>query len=229
MDLPAIFRRAPELCLIDELAHANAPGLEHEKRYEDIDDVLEAGIDVYSTVNVQHLESLNDQIAEMTGVRVRETFPDRVLTSADEVVLMDLTPEALIQRLREGKVCPQEGIETALDNFFRVENLATLREDALRQVAEDVESKRAVVPETPGTREEKLIAEAPQAVAERVLALASSGRSPSDSSGVPGAQRNGWAPSSMCCTWPSPAKSGEAREQLEALRRLVSVLGANLL
>ena len=92
MDLPAIFRRAPELALIDELAHTNAPGLEHAKRYEDIDDVLEAGIDVYSTVNVQHLESLNDRVAELTGVRVRETFPDTVLTAADEVVLIDLTP-----------------------------------------------------------------------------------------------------------------------------------------
>ncbi|HEX7268823.1 MAG TPA: histidine kinase, partial [Streptosporangiaceae bacterium] len=104
MDLPGILRRAPELCLIDELAHANAPGLEHPKRFEDIADVLAAGIDVFSTVNVQHLESLNDQVAELTGVRVRETFPDSVLSSADEVVLMDLTPEALIQRLREGKV-----------------------------------------------------------------------------------------------------------------------------
>ena len=106
MDLPAVLERAPGLCLIDELAHTNPPGLEHAKRYEDIDDVLSAGTDVFSTVNVQHLESLNDQIAEMTGVRVRETFPDRVLTSADEVVLIDLTPEALIQRLREGKVYP---------------------------------------------------------------------------------------------------------------------------
>ncbi len=81
MDLPAIFRRAPELALVDELAHTNAPGLEHAKRYEDIDDVLDAGIDVYSTVNVQHLESLNDRVAELTGVRVRETFPDTVLAA----------------------------------------------------------------------------------------------------------------------------------------------------
>ena len=106
MDLPAIFRRAPELCLVDELAHTNAPGGEHPKRYEDIEDVLDAGIDVFSTVNVQHLESLNYRVAELTGVRVRETFPDSVLNRADEVVLMDLTPEALIQRLREGNVNP---------------------------------------------------------------------------------------------------------------------------
>ena len=131
----------PDAGLIDELAHTNAPGLEHAKRYEDIDDVLDAGIDVFSTVNVQHLESLNDQVAELTGVRVRETFPDSVLTAADEVVLIDLTPEALIERLRAGKIYPAERIEASLNNFFRIENLATLRELALRQVAEEVEAK----------------------------------------------------------------------------------------
>ena len=146
MDLPAIFQRAPELCLIDELAHTNAPGVEHHKRYEDIDDVLDAGVDVFSTVNVQHLESLNDRVAELTGVRVRETFPDAVLASADEVVLMDLTPEALIQRLREGKVYGPERVQTALNSFFKVENLSALREVALRQVAEEVESRRLVTP-----------------------------------------------------------------------------------
>ena len=146
MDLPAIFHRAPELCLIDELAHTNAPGLEHAKRHQDIDDVLDAGIDVFSTVNVQHLESLNDQVAELTGVRVQETFPDQVLSAADEVVLVDLTPEALVQRLREGRVYPQERVPTALNSFFRVENLSALREVALRQVAEDVEAKRLVTP-----------------------------------------------------------------------------------
>ena len=177
MDLPAIFRRAPELCLIDELAHTNAPGLEHAKRYDDIDDVLDAGIDVFSTVNVQHLESLNDQVLELTGVRVRETFPDRVLASADEVVLVDLTPEALVQRLREGRVYPAERVPTALNSFFRVENLAALREVALRQVAEEVEAKRLISPaEILGTREEALFGEAPQPVAERVLVLVRPGR-----------------------------------------------------
>ena len=146
MDLPAIFRRAPELCLIDELAHSNPPGLEHAKRYEDIEDVLDAGIDVYSTVNIQHLETLNDRVHELTGVTVRETFPDSVLTSADEVVLVDLTPEALTERLRDGKVYPRQRIATALESFFKVENLSALRELALREVAEDVESKRLVTP-----------------------------------------------------------------------------------
>jgi two-component system sensor histidine kinase KdpD len=104
MDVDAVVRRAPELALVDELAHTNAPGTRNEKRYQDIEEILNAGIDVISTVNVQHLESLNDAIAELTDVRVRETFPDRVLEDADEVVLVDLTPEALQERLRAGKV-----------------------------------------------------------------------------------------------------------------------------
>ena len=155
MDLPALLRRAPELALIDELAHTNAPGVEHEKRYEDVRDVLAAGIDVFSTVNVQHLESLNDQVTELTGTRVRETIPDAVLGEADEVVLIDLTPEALIERLRAGKVYPGENIEAALNNFFTVENLLSLREVALRQVAQEVEAKRLVVEEPLGTRQER--------------------------------------------------------------------------
>ncbi len=142
MDLPGILQRAPELCLIDELAHTNAPGVEHAKRYEDVEVVLATGIDVLSTVNVQHLESLNDQIAELTGVHVRETIPDAVLARADELVMVDLTPEALIERLREGKVYPTERIQPALQNFFRIENLAALREVALREVAEDVGQRR---------------------------------------------------------------------------------------
>src|SRR5450755_2189198 len=142
MDLPAILRRAPELCLIDELAHTNAPGTEHPKRYQDVADVLAAGIDVFSTVNVQHLESLNDQVAELTGTRVRETLPDSVLSDADDVVLIDITPESLIERLQAGKVYAAERIPGALNNFFKLENLSALREVALRQVAEEVEAKR---------------------------------------------------------------------------------------
>src|SRR5271170_7885281 len=144
MDLPAVLARKPELCLIDELAHTNVPGVEHEKRYEDVRDVLEAGIDVFSTVNVQHLESLNDQVTQLTGTHVRETIPDAVLAAADEVVLIDVTPETLIARLRAGKVYRPERVQAALGNFFKIENLSALRETALRQVAEDVEVKRLV-------------------------------------------------------------------------------------
>ena len=150
MDLRGVLARAPELCLIDELAHTNAPGVEHEKRWEDVRDVLEAGIGVFSTINVQHLESLNDQVTQLTGAHVRETIPDEVLSSADEVVLIDLTPEALIARLRAGKVYRAERVPAALSNFFKIENLAALREVALRQVAEDVEVKRLV--REPGPR-----------------------------------------------------------------------------
>ncbi len=142
MDLPAIIGRRPELCLIDELAHTNAPGTEHAKRHEDIEAVLAAGIDVLSTLNVQHLESLNDHITELSGIRVRETIPDAILGRAEEVVLIDLTPEALLERLRAGKVYPAERIDAALNNFFKIENLSALREVALRQVAEEVGAKR---------------------------------------------------------------------------------------
>jgi two-component system sensor histidine kinase KdpD len=232
MDLPAIFHRAPELCLIDELAHTNPPGLEHAKRYEDIEDVLETGIDVFSTVNVQHLESLNDRIAEFTGVRVRETFPDGVLASADEVVLVDLTPEALIARLRAGKVYPPERVPAALNNFFRVENLASLREVALRQTAEEVESKRAApAAEVLGTREDLLADEAPQAVAERVLALVTP-RTRSQRlvrRAWRSAQRLGAELDLLYVQPPGAPPRGEERVQLEALRRLASVLGATFL
>ena len=229
MDLPAILHRAPGLCLVDELAHTNAPGLEHAKRYEDVEDVLHAGIDVYSTVNVQHLESLNDQIAEQTGARVRETVPDDVLGDADEVVLIDLTPEALIERLRAGKVYPPERVPTALNNFFRIENLAALREVALRQVAEEVESKRLVAANAPAREDRLLDTAAPQAVGERLLALVTP---------RPGSQRvvrRAWRSAQrlqgeLDLLWVQQHEpSVEEREQLDALRRLATVLGAHLM
>ena len=177
MDLPAVLARRPELCLIDELAHTNAPGVEHEKRYEDVRTVLEAGIDVYSTVNVQHLESLNDQVAQLTGAKVRETIPDEVLSAADEVVLIDLTPEALIGRLRAGKVYRPERVQAALSNFFKIENLSALRETALRQVAEDVEVKRLVREPSPIVRRDEEghpVAEEPGAAGDRGAAAGAS-------------------------------------------------------
>ncbi len=234
MDLPALLARAPELALIDELAHTNAPGLNHAKRYEDIADVLAAGIDVFSTVNVQHLESLNDQVAELTGVRVRETVPDSVLGSADEVVLIDLTPEALIARLRAGKIYPGESIDAALNNFFRIENLAALREVSLRQVAEDVESKRLVFGqgEPLGTREEERVsADAPKAIGERLLALVRP--QPSSQRLVRrawrSAQRLGTDVDLLWVKSPGKPIEGEQERQVTALRQLASVLGATLL
>jgi two-component system sensor histidine kinase KdpD len=231
MDLPAIIGRNPELALIDELAHTNAPGLEHEKRYQDIEDVLDAGIDVFSTVNVQHLESLNDSVCELTGVRVRETMPDAVLNSADEVVLMDLTPEALLERLRAGKIYPEERIDSALNNFFKVENLAALREVALRQVAQEVESKR-LVKEVVGQRDDRM-SETPstQAVGERLLALVRP--TPRSQRLVRrawrSAQRLGADLDLLWVKRPGGGPSREEQAQLDALRRLAGVLGARLL
>ena len=230
MDVPGVLDRRPELALVDELAHTNAPGSEHVKRYEDVEDVLHAGIDVFSTVNVQHLESLNDQVAELTGVTVRETLPDDVLGQADEVVIVDLTPEALIGRLRAGKVYPRDRIGAALNGFFKIEHLAALREVALRQVAEEVEAKRLVV--EPARREERLVATAaPQAVAERLLALVRP--QPSSQRIVRrawrSAQRLG-AP--LDVLWVGPPErepTAEQQQQLDRVRRLTSVLGAHMI
>jgi two-component system sensor histidine kinase KdpD len=235
MDLPAVLARAPELCLIDELAHTNAPGVEHEKRYEDVRDVLEAGIDVFSTVNVQHLESLNDQVTQLTGARVRETIPDEVLSAADEIVLIDLTPETLIARLREGKVYPAERVPAALNNFFKIENLSALRETALRQVAEDVEVKRLERrPDAVTRRDEDGLPSAregaPQPISERLLALAT--LSPSSERVVRrawrSAQRLDGELDVLVVRPPGRPPSAEDRRQLEELRRLVSMLGARL-
>jgi two-component system sensor histidine kinase KdpD len=232
MDLPAILARRPELCLIDELAHTNAPDLDHAKRYQDVADVLDAGIDVFSTVNVQHLESLTDEVASLTGIRVRETFPDSVLTGADEVVLVDITPVALIDRLRQGKVYPPERVEPALAGFFRIENLEALREVALRQVAEDVEAKRLVRRPPPGRSDDRVMAQAaPQAVSERLLALVTP-RATSQRivrRAWRSAQRLGAELDVLTVIPPGHPPNGDAAEQLDALRRLGQLLGATVL
>ena len=236
MDLSAILARAPELCLIDELAHTNAPGLEHEKRYDDVEDVLAAGIDVLSTLNVQHLESLNDQVAELSGIRVRETIPDAVLARADEIVVVDLTPEELIERLRAGKVYPLAHVDAALGNFFRIENLSALREVALRQVAQEVGTRRLAAASLAGgrglvgSRDQTIAREAPSAVSERLLALVEP---------YPGAQRlvrRAWRSaqrlgSELDLLWVrAPGTiSVEQEQSLTALRQLASLLGAHLL
>ncbi len=141
MDVEAVLKRHPAVCLVDELAHSNAPGSEREKRYEDVQVILDAGIDVVSTLNVQHLESLNDTIESLTGVKVRETLPDSVLDDADEVILVDLSPEGGRARMEHGHIYGPEQARKALDNFFRIENLAVLRELALRRTADEVEDQ----------------------------------------------------------------------------------------
>ena len=143
MDVEAILRRRPQLCVVDELAHTNVPGSKHEKRYQDVLELLDAGIGVLTAVNIQHLETLNDAVGRVTGVRVRETVPDTVLDRADEVVNVDVTVQELQSRLRQGKVYKPEKVEQALNNFFRDTNLSTLRELALRAVADEVGDKAA--------------------------------------------------------------------------------------
>jgi two-component system sensor histidine kinase KdpD len=139
LDTEAVIARRPTTVLVDELAHTNVPGTRHEKRWQSVEELLNAGINVLSTVNVQHLESLNDTICTITGVCVRETVPDRVLDQADEVELVDVTPDALINRLRRGAIYAPDKIDQALSNFFRRGNLVALREMALRKAAEEVD------------------------------------------------------------------------------------------
>jgi two-component system, OmpR family, sensor histidine kinase KdpD len=222
MDTDAVVRRAPELALIDELAHTNAPGSRHHKRYQDIEEVLDAGVDVISTVNVQHLESLNDTVFELTGVRVRETFPDRLLDEADEVVLVDLAPQELQERLRAGKVYPASRVETALQNFFRTENLGALRQLALRELSEDVEARRE-------TR--VLDRAAQQAILERILVLVT----PQPSSqrllrrAWRSAQRLGAELDVLWVRGVGETLSDEQTAAVAALRRLAAILGAHFL
>jgi len=141
MDTEAIIARHPRVALIDELAHTNVAGSKYTKRYQDVQELLDAGIDVVTTLNIQHLESLNDLVSSITGVRVRETLPDWILDQAEEVELIDISPYALRQRMKHGNIYPTERIDAALNNFFREGNLTALRELALRRVAEKTESQ----------------------------------------------------------------------------------------
>ena len=141
MDLDAIIARHPQIVLVDELAHTNVPGSRHPKRYLDVEELLSHGIDVYTTVNIQHIESLNDVVAQITHVRVRETVPDSVFDRADAIELVDLTPDDLIQRLKEGKVYVPKQAERALEHYFSPGNLTALRELALRRTAERVDEQ----------------------------------------------------------------------------------------
>jgi two-component system sensor histidine kinase KdpD len=145
MDLEAVLARKPEIALVDELAHTNAPGLRHHKRWQDVEELRDAGIDVISTVNVQHVESVKDVVEKISGVPVRETLPDRVLDGADVIQFIDIAPEALRKRMRHGNIYAREQVETALANFFRPRNLAAMRQIGLRLVADSMARSRAVV------------------------------------------------------------------------------------
>jgi len=167
MDVAALLARHPQLVLVDELAHTNVPGSEREKRWQDVEILLVSGIDVYSTLNIQHLESLNDLVAELTGVVVRERIPNRVMELADEVVLVDVTPETLQERLREGKVYAPEKVGQALANFFQRRHLVALRELSLREVADRVEND--ILPSLTPLRERVMVCLANYQTSKRLL------------------------------------------------------------
>lgn len=144
LDLDGIIERKPELVVVDELAHTNIPTSKNQKRYEDVLEILSHGIDVFTAMNIQHIESLNDHVNRMTGVKVRETVPDKILDGADEIEVIDISPDALRQRLQSGKIYSKDKIEMSLNNFFRIGNLTALRELALREVANEVDERLKV-------------------------------------------------------------------------------------
>lgn len=174
MDVDAIVKRHPQWCLIDELAHTNSPGSKNEKRWEDIYELLDAGINVLSTLNIQHLESLNQKIQELTGIKMRETLPDYVLHEADEVVDVDVTPRALRNRIQRGEVYRPDRLAQALENFFREDNLIALREICLRELAARLEydyqqARPLYSRETPVVGERILICIVPGPRASRII------------------------------------------------------------
>ena len=159
MDLQAILNLRPEVVIVDELAHSNIEGSKNEKRWQDVLEILEAGINVISAVNIQHIEGLNDDVRQITGIEVQERIPDNLLAAADEVVNIDLTADELIARLREGKIYAPEKVAIALDNFFKSDNILQLRELALKEVASQVERKvEAEIPRGTAIRHEKFLA-----------------------------------------------------------------------
>jgi two-component system sensor histidine kinase KdpD len=175
LDTDAVIARHPQWVLVDELAHTNVPGTEHEKRWQSVEEILDAGINVISTVNVQHIESLNDTVCQITGVCVRETVPDRIIEAADEVVLVDITPEALINRLNRGVIYEADKVPQALANFFRKGNLVALRELSLRKTAEEVDEQLTEfleehdVDKTWGVQERVVVAVTPRPMGAKLI------------------------------------------------------------
>ena len=229
MDLSAILRRAPQVCLIDELAHTNAPGLEHDQRYQDVEDVLTAGINVFSTVNVQHLQSVSERIAEKTVIVIRETIPDRVIDEADEVVVVDLTPEALQARIIDGKVFPAGSVPVALERFFTKDNLDVLREMALLQVVEEVEAHRLTAEIL--NEQDRLITNLPAERAHRFLGLIKPDRSANRiiRRAWTIAERLGGELDLLWVASPDHAADAGTNRRIAELRRLAAVFGAHMI
>lgn len=222
MDLDEILSIRPQLVLVDELAHTNAPGSRHTKRYQDVEELLDAGIDIYTTLNVQHIESLNDVVAQITGVIMRETIPDRVIDEASEIELVDLAPPELLQRLREGKVYVPDMAARAIEQFFNEGNLYALRELALRRAAERVDDQMLAYMQTraiPGpwaAGESLLVCVGPGPLSERLVRTA---RRQADRMAAP------W--SALYVETPSHHRlSKEAKEQISRTLQLAKKLGA---
>lgn len=220
LDLDAALARKPALLLVDELAHTNADGSRHPKRWQDVEELLEAGIDICTTMNVQHIESLNDVVAQITGVRVRETVPDAIVDEADEVALIDLPPDDLIERLREGKVYVPAQATRALENFFKKGNLIALRELALRRTAERVDAQMRTYRRAQGI-------EATWATTDRILVCVSP--SPFSACLLRAARRMaGSVKAPLVAVYvetPLTRLGGRAAEQLEANLKLAEALG----
>jgi two-component system sensor histidine kinase KdpD len=223
-DLDAALARRPKILLLDELAHTNAPGSRHEKRWQDVLELLEAGIEVYTTLNVQHVESLNDVVAQITQVQVRETVPDSILERADEIELVDVAPEELLVRLREGKVYFPEQAERAREHFFKRGNLLALRELALRRMAERVDADVLAFRAAQGvdrawpTAERVLVCVGPAPDSARIVRA---GRR------IATGLRAPWIAAAVEATG-RPPLSEEDRERLEGHLRLAESLGAEV-
>lgn len=227
MDTDTIILRKPDTVLVDELAHTNVPGSKFKKRYEDVLEILNHGINVVSTVNIQHLESLNDLVSKITGVKVKETIPDHIIDKADEVVVVDLTPEALQNRLKRGNIYELDKIPQSLDNFFRKGNLTALREITLRQIADEVDDDLSEYMKENGIKDN-------WSVAERIMVCISS--SPTSKklirrgSRIAKRYRCEWYAVSVNCTSRFAKKSSlKSRQMLNMHQKLASQLGAEII
>lgn len=227
MDTDAIIARKPQIVLIDELAHTNVPGSKYQKRYEDVEEILCRGISVITTLNIQHLESLNDVVRQITGIAVRETIPDYIIERADEVVVVDITPDALQNRLRRGNVYNLEKVPQALKNFFRKGNLNALRELALRQTAEEVDEELEEYMKEHGIKDNWRIV-------ERVMVCI--GPSPSAKKLIRRGARIArrykceWMVVSVNCTHRlAPKATPRQQEMLQSYHKLAKQLGADII
>lgn len=226
MDTGAVIARNPKIALVDELAHTNVPGSKYQKRYEDVEEILKNGISVITTLNIQHMESLNDVVRQITGITVRETIPDYIVEKADEVVVVDITPDALQNRLKRGNVYNLEKVPQALKNFFRKGNLNALRELALRQTAEEVDEELEEYMKEHGIKDNWRIV-------ERVMVCISS--SPSAKKLIRRGARIArkykceWLVVSVDCThWLAPKMSPKQKEILQSYYKLAKQLGSEV-